>query len=255
MENDHGAALAGRQREHALKEESTMCRDHEDQQAGWTEGERPAADPGAESGTGRIRLLVVDDHPMVRAGIVATIQEVGDMQVVAQASTGEQAIRMYRAHLPDVVLMDLSMPGMDGWTAIDLIRREFPHARIVVLSVRDGDEEIRRAVALGAAGYLFKDAGREKVVGSIRAVHMGLRELPEPLQPDRGRTAAELTARELEVLQLIARGFTNKEIGQLLSITEGTVKTHVVNILGKMSVRDRTQAVTVALQRGVISLD
>ncbi|MEW6367460.1 MAG: response regulator transcription factor [Acidobacteriota bacterium] len=231
-----------------------MYRDHEDERVGGEEGRSRAAAPPAGETTARIRLLVVDDHPIVRAGIVATIEEQSDMEVVAQAGTGEEAIRMFRAHLPDVVLMDLSMPEMDGWTAVEAIRREHPRARIIVLTVYDGEEDIRRALDLGAVGYLLKDASRDKVVAAIRAAHVGLSEAPEKVLSRPGERATELSARELEVLQLISEGFTNREIGEILSISEGTVKTHVVSVLSKMSVRDRTHAVAEAIQRRMIRL-
>jgi len=203
-----------------------------------------------------IRVLIVDDHPVVREGLAAMINRRPDMEVVAEAVNGREAVELCRRHRPDVTLMDLRMPVMGGVEATQAIRREFSDARIIVLTTYDGDQDIYRALQAGARAYLLKDAPREELLEAIRAVHAGQRHLP-PLVA--GRLADhlagnDLTAREQEVLELIAAGKSNREIGADLSITESTVKVHVNNILGKLGVHDRTQAVTTALQRGIVHL-
>lgn len=203
-----------------------------------------------------IRVLIVDDHPVVREGLAAMINRRPDMEVVAEAVNGREAVELCRRHRPDVTLMDLRMPVMGGVEATQAIRREFSEARIIVLTTYDGDQDIYRALQAGARAYLLKDAPREELLEAIRAVHAGQRHLP-PLVA--GRLADhlagnDLTAREQEVLELIAAGKSNREIGADLSITESTVKVHVNNILGKLGVHDRTQAVTTALQRGIVHL-
>ncbi len=204
-----------------------------------------------------IRVLLADDHPMMREGIAAVIERHPDMKVVAQADNGREAVNLYQEHLPDVVLMDLQMPGMDGLEAIVAIRAEYPTARIIVLTTYDGDEDIYRSLYAGAAGYLLKDSSRNDLLEAIRTVHHGKQlvtpEIAAKLAQRIRRT--ELTARELEVLNQIAAGKSNLEIGTLLSISEGTVKAHVNNILTKLSVTDRTQAVITAIQRGIVHLD
>ena len=201
-----------------------------------------------------VRVLVADDHPVVRAGIVSVIAAQSDMRVVGQAGTGEDAVRLFRELRPDVSLIDLNMPGEGGVAAIEAIRREAPRARIIVLTVCDGDEDIRRALDAGAQGYLLKDVSSERLLAAVRSVHAGLREVSEAIESRLAEPPAELTDRELQVLQLIAKGFTNKETGRLLGISEGTVKTHVVSILAKLQASDRTEAVMVAMQRGILHL-
>ncbi len=202
----------------------------------------------------RIRVLVADDHPLVRAGIAAAIAENEDMEVVGEAASGAEARDQFRSRRPDVVLLDLSMPVMEGLEALDAIRSEFPKARIIVLTVREGDEDIRRAMDGGACGYLLKSTSPEALVAAVRSVHCGLRLFPDEVLMRLGESRVKLTERETVILQLIARGFSNREIGGLLSITEGTVKTHVVSILAKLSARDRTEAVTIGLQRGILHI-
>jgi len=201
--------------------------------------------------------LVVDDHPMIRAGLTLTISPEPDMTVVGSASTGREGLEQYRQHQPDITLMDLRMPEMGGVEAIRTIRAEFPSAKIIVLSTYQGDEDIFRALEAGAVTYLLKDTLAEKMVGIIREVAGGGRPiLPEVAQRMTERMfQAALTNREIEVLQLVARGMRNKEIAAELRISEETVQGHVKNILAKLSVHDRTEAVAVAIRRGIVHLD
>jgi DNA-binding NarL/FixJ family response regulator len=204
----------------------------------------------------QIRLLVVDDHNIVRSGLTALIGTEPDMTVVAEATNGQQAIDLFRQHQPDVTLMDLRLPLIGGVEAITSIRKEFPTARIIVLTTYDGDEDIYRALQAGACGYLLKGMLADELLEAIRAVHSGLRRIPAAVAQrlaDR-MGGPELTPREVEVLNLIVKGNSNKEIGAALFIGEATVKTHVNNILGKLGASDRTQAATMALQRGIIHL-
>ncbi|HEV2473784.1 MAG TPA: response regulator transcription factor [Chthonomonadales bacterium] len=206
--------------------------------------------------SGHIRILVADDHPVVREGLTAILESRQDMEVVAEAANGREAVELYRQHRPDIILMDLRMPVMDGVAATDEIRKESPAARIVLLTTYDADEHIYRGLKAGAKAYLLKDTGREELVESIRAVHAGKTSIPgrvaEKLALRLGRR--ELTARETEVLELLAGGNSNAEIGNKLFITEGTVKAHVNNILSKLAVSDRTQAVTEAIRTGIVSV-
>jgi DNA-binding NarL/FixJ family response regulator len=194
---------------------------------------------------------------MVRAGLVATISPEPDMAIVASASNGREGLEQYRLHEPDITLMDLKMPDMGGVEAIRTIRAEFPNARIVVLSTYQGDEDIYRALEAGAVTYLLKDMLADKMMGVIREVAAGGRPIPpeiaQRLTPRMFQTA--LTNREVEVLQLVARGMRNKEIAGALKISEETVQGHVKNILSKLSVHDRTEAVAVAIRRGIVHLD
>jgi len=204
-----------------------------------------------------IRILVIDDHPMIRAGLTATIEPEPDMMVVASASNGREGLEQFRVHRPDVTLMDLKMPDMGGVDAIRRIRAEFSSAQIIVLSTYQGDEDIYRALEAGAITYLLKDMIADKMMEVIREVAGGGRPiLPEVAQRLTGRMfKASLTARELEVLQLIAAGKRNKEIAGVLNISEETVQGHVKNILAKLNVNDRTEAVSVAVRRGIVHLD
>ena len=203
-----------------------------------------------------IRIMVIDDQAVVRQGFVSLINTVADMEVIAQGVNGKQAVELYRQHQPDITLMDLRMPVLSGVDAIAQIRREFANARIIVLTTYDGDEDIYRALQAGAQGYLLKDMFFEELEDAIRKVHAGARRLPpviaERLAERMG--ASELTVRELEVLQEIVNGKSNKEIASSLRICEATVKSHINNILGKLGVTDRTQAATRALQRGIVHL-
>jgi two-component system NarL family response regulator len=200
--------------------------------------------------------MIVDDHFVVRMGLAAIIGSYPDLTVVAECANGQQAIELFRKHRPDVTLMDLRMPGMGGVEATKAIREEFPSGRIIVLTTYDGDEDIYRALQAGARAYLLKDLPGDELVEAIRAVHSGKTRIPAQVASRLAERMprSELTAREMEVLELIVKGKSNKEIAFALSITEGTVKVHVNNILGKLGVSDRTQAATTALQRGIIHL-
>jgi DNA-binding NarL/FixJ family response regulator len=204
----------------------------------------------------RIRIMVVEDHHVVRQGLVALLKGTPDMEVIAEAQDGAQAVERFRQHRPDITLMDLRMPNLGGAQATEAIRKEFPQARIIVLTTYDGDEDIYRAIQAGARGYLLKDMFGEELMEAIRAVHAGKSRIPaavaERLADRMG--GPNLTARELSVLQLIVKGKSNKEIADELGIFESTVKTHVNNILSKLDVNDRTQAATTALQRGIVHL-
>jgi DNA-binding NarL/FixJ family response regulator len=204
-----------------------------------------------------IRVLVADDHPVVRAGLAAVLVQQPDLVLVAEADNGENAVALYREHHPDVCLMDLRMPVMDGVEAIRTITTEFPAARILALTTYEGDADIRRALEAGARGYLLKDMLLTDVIGAVRAVHRGERVIPNAVAarlaefPER----SDLTERELEVLQFVARGLSNKEVARVIGRTDETVKIHLKNVFAKLGVADRTEAVTVALTRGLIHLD
>ncbi|HEY5382456.1 MAG TPA: response regulator transcription factor [Acidobacteriaceae bacterium] len=204
-----------------------------------------------------IRLLVVDDHPVVRGGLVALLGTVEDMTVVAEASDGREAFEQYSVHQPDVTLMDLRLRNVGGVEAIHLIRAEWPQARIIVLTTFDGDEDIYRAIQAGAKAYLLKGMSVEELISTIRSVHQGKVRIPAAIAEKlAGRMAGpQLTGRELEVLERIVRGRSNKEIASDLTISEATVKTHINNLLSKLGVDDRTGASTAALQRGIVHLD
>ena len=201
-----------------------------------------------------IRILVVEDHNVVRQGLVALVKTVPDMEVVAEASDGKQALELFRQHNPDVTIMDLRLPVMSGVDAIKAIRQEFSAARIIVLTTFDGDEDIYRALQAGARGYLLKDMFGEELMDAIRTVHGGKTRIPPAVAQRLAERMAGpgLTARELGVLKLIVAGKSNKEIGQELTISEATVKTHINSILSKLAVSDRTQATTTALPRGIV---
>lgn len=201
-----------------------------------------------------IRVLVVDDHPVFREGIRAVLATAADVEVVAEAGDGREAIAAFRAHAPDVVLMDLRMPHMNGSDATAAILRLAPEARVVVLTTFDGDEDIHRALTLGAKGYLLKDATRDEILAALRAVHAGKRYVaPEAATRLAERPVGrDLTDRELQVVEGIAGGRSNREIGGELGISEATVKSHVNAILAKLEARDRTEAAMIALRRGLI---
>jgi DNA-binding NarL/FixJ family response regulator len=204
-----------------------------------------------------ITILTADDHPLIRDGLAAVLRGENGLHVVAEAANGEEAIEAYARVRPDVVLMDLRMPVMDGLTATRAILAEDPNARIIVLTTYDGDEDIHRALAAGARGYLLKDMMRTDLLGVIRAVHRGQRGIPAPVAARLAEHTPRigLTPRELEVLRLVAEGLSNAEVADRIGRTEGTVKVHLKNILQKLDVRDRTEAVTTALRRGFIRLD
>lgn len=201
-----------------------------------------------------LRLLVVDDHPVVRAGVVALLEREPDFEVVAEAADGETAVQLFAIHQPDVAILDLGLPGMSGVGAIVEIRRRFPAARIVVLTVFDGDEDIYRALEAGARAYLLKDTSREELAATVRAVAAGLRRIPPAVAERLAQrmSGSELTRRESEILALIVAGRGNKQIGAALGIGEGTVKTHVNRLLAKLGVADRTEAAVTAIRRGLV---
>lgn len=203
-----------------------------------------------------IRILTVDDHPIVRNGIVGLLEDQVDMLLIGEASNGREAIQQYRAHLPDITLMDLQMPEMSGVDAIIAIRSEFPHARIIVLTTYTGDVQVVRALKAGAQGYLIKNLLHKDLLDAIRRVHSGKKILTPELSCEVASHAADdsLTPAEISVLRLIAEGNANKRIAAELSISEETVKSRVKNILSKLGASDRTQAVTIALKRGIIEL-
>lgn len=204
----------------------------------------------------RIRIIVADDHFVVRMGLSALVNTEPDMEVVGEAVDGVQAVNLYAQTKPDLVLMDLRMPVKDGIQATKDIRTRFPEARVLMLTTFDGDTDIHRAIQAGAQGYVLKNSTGDELIPALRAVAKGRRWIPKEIAT---RLASrnlfeELTARELEVLHQMAKGRANKEIGDVLNITEYTVKDHLKNILGKLRVTDRTEAVTVAVQRGIIHL-
>ena len=204
----------------------------------------------------KIRIMVIDDQAVVRQGFVALINTVADMEVIAEGINGQQAIDLYNQHTPDITLIDLRMPVIGGVEAISAIRAKFPDARLIVLTTYDGDEDIYRSLQAGAKGYLLKDVFFEELETAIRTVHSGSRHIPAAIAMRLAERMAssDLTSREMEVLELIVRGQSNKEIGATLAISEATVKSHINNILSKLGVTDRTQAVTTALQRGLVHL-
>ena len=201
-----------------------------------------------------IRVLIAEDHLIARVGVGTIVDTQTDMQVVAEAASGVEAVRMHEQHRPDVTLMDIRMPVMGGIDAMRAIRERAPQARFVALSTYSGDEEIRRALQAGASAYLTKDVLDDELVKTIRLVHAGRAYLPPAVAATLAAhaTRPELTARELDVLALIVRGMGNKQIASELKIAEYTVKNHVKNVLSKLGVEDRTQAATSALQRGII---
>jgi len=203
-----------------------------------------------------IRILTVDDHPLLREGIAALVASQSDMKVVGEACNGIEALEMFRKHRPDITLMDLVMPEMKGVDAIIAIRAEFPGARIVVLTTYTGDVQVLRALKAGARGYLLKGLLRKELLDTVRAVHAGRKCIPAEVAAQLADHAGDevLSTREIEVLRLIAGGNANKAIADQLSITEETVKGHVRNILAKLSANDRTHAVTLGLKRGIIDL-
>jgi DNA-binding NarL/FixJ family response regulator len=204
-----------------------------------------------------LRVMCVDDHPLVRKGVAAILANEPDMELVAEASDGQEAVEKYRQLHPDVVLMDLRMPHMDGTEATRAIRSEDPEARIIALTSYDGDQDIYRALEAGVRGYILKEMVHSEVVKAIRTVQAGKRLMP----PEVAERLSEyfpqvaLTPREVEVLSLVARGMANKEIAHKLGTANGTIKMHVQNILEKLGASDRTHAVTIAIERGILHLD
>jgi len=203
-----------------------------------------------------IRVLAVDDHPLLREGIATLVNAEPDMKLVAEASNGKEAVEKFRSHRPDITLMDIQMPGVNGIEAITQIQSECPDARIIVLTTYTGDVQVIRALRAGARGYILKGHVHRELLETIRSVHAGKKRIPPEIAAELAEHAAddELTAREIEVLQLIGGGNANKQIADQLSIGETTVKTHVTNILSKLGASDRAHAVTIGLKRGIIQL-
>lgn len=203
-----------------------------------------------------IRILVAEDHLVARVGVSTIVNMQPDMTVVAEASNGQQAVELYRKHVPDVALLDMRMPIMSGVEAATAIRGEFPNARLVALTTYGGDEDIRRSLAAGVQAYLTKDVLHDELLKAIRAVHAGQTYLPAGVAAALAAQMPrpDLSAREVQVLELIVRGLANKQIAYSLNIAEHTVKNHVKNILSKLGVQDRTQAATAAIQRGIVHL-
>ena len=205
----------------------------------------------------QIRVMVIDDHQIVWQGLVALLNTEDDLTVIAEGSDGQQAVELFKQHAPDVTLMDLRMPGIGGVEAINRIRRITPNAKIIVLTTYDGDEDIFRALQAGAQSYLLKGVSFEDLTEAIRMVHAGQKRIPAAVAERLAErfSVEPLTGRELQVLELIVRGKSNKEIGSDLKISEATVKSHINSLLSKLGVSDRTQAATTAIQRGLVHLD
>ena len=201
-----------------------------------------------------IRILIADDHPIVRGGLADLINRQEDMTVVAEAANGSEALSQFLRCRPDVIIMDLRMPEMDGVKAVKAIRVEYPSARILVLTTYDGDADIFEALSAGASGYLLKDAPRQEIMEAIRAVNRGKRVIPSEVAAKLADRIGlvELSSREMDVLRLVADGKSNFQIASLLNLAEGTVKSHVSSVIRKLDADDRTQAVTVAIRRGIL---
>lgn len=208
------------------------------------------------SAAGAIRILTVDDHPVLREGIAAVLASEQDMILVAEASNGREAVEQFRTHHPDVTLMDVQMPEVNGIDAIVKIREEFPDARIIVLTTYTGDAQAARAFKAGAFGYLLKNMVRKELIDTIRTVHAGKKRIPPDIAVEMAQHHSDdaLTVREIEVLREVAAGNANKMVAQLLHISEETVKAHMRSILSKLGANDRTHAVTIAVKRGIIEI-
>lgn len=204
--------------------------------------------------TKTIKVLAVDDHPMLREGIAAVIEGETDMELIGEATNGHEAIEFFRSQRPDVTLMDLQMPGMNGIDTITAIRHEYPNARFVVLTTYQGDVQALRALKAGASGYLLKNMLRKDLLDTIRAVHAGRRRIPPEIAAELAEHVTEdaLSDREVNVLRQVAAGNSNKIIGAQLSVSEATIKGHMKSILAKLGANDRTHAVTIAIKRGII---
>ena len=204
----------------------------------------------------RIRILLVDDHPIMREGIAAVLSTEPEMALVAEASNGREAIEQFRAHRPDITFMDLQMPVMNGTDAILAIRKEFPDARIVVLTTYSGDTQASRAFRAGASGFVLKNMVRKELIETVRCVHSGKKKIPPEIAVEMAEHHMDdaLTDREIEVLQQVAAGNANKIVANNLCVSEETVKTHMKSILSKLGANDRTHAVTIALKRGIIDI-
>lgn len=206
--------------------------------------------------TDKIRILLVDDHIVMRMGLVTATNGEADMEVVADAENGLDAVKAYRTHRPDVVVLDLRMQGMSGLETIRALREEFGPVRVLIFSNYASGEEVFQAIRAGAAGFVVKEMALDRLLEAIRKVHQGEQYIPpEIAMRMSGRLMSQLSAREVEVLQLVAQGRSNKEVAAALHVVEGTVKIHVTNILAKLGVSDRTQAILVAVKRGIIQID
>jgi DNA-binding NarL/FixJ family response regulator len=208
------------------------------------------------SSSGKIKVLSVDDHPLLREGLAAIVNSQDDLEMVAQAASGREAIQLFRQHRPDVTLMDLRMPDGSGIDVVSAIVAEFPDARIVMLTTFEGDVEIQRSLAAGARGYLLKTTPPVELVEVIRQVHAGKKRIPQEVAAQLAEHIADerLTSREIDVLQHVASGNRNRDIAEQLFISEETVKVHVKHIMEKLGARDRTSAVAIAVRRGIIQL-
>jgi two-component system NarL family response regulator len=204
-----------------------------------------------------IRLMIVDDHPAFRAGLAALCQTEPDMEVVAEGGDGFEALRLYRQEQPDIVLMDLRLPGLGGVEAIIAIRAEFPDARVIVVTTYDGDEDLYRAIQSGAQSYLLKDMSKAEIMENIRAIHAGQPRLAPHLAERLAerRKRRDLSQREMDVLQLLVKGRSNKEIGAALFVSEETVKFHLKTLFAKLDVQDRTEAAISALRQGIVHFE
>jgi len=204
----------------------------------------------------KIRILLVDDHMVIRMGLMTAVSDASDMEVVADVENGQDAIKAFRKHRPDIVILDLRMHGLGGIETLRMLREEFKNARILVFSNYARGEEIYQAMKAGASGFVMKEMPLDRLLEAIRAVHQGDQYMPPEVAVRVGeRLPAQLSPRELEVLQMLGRGFSNKEIGAQLGVVEGTVKIHIANIFGKLSVSDRTQALLTAIKRGIVQID
>ncbi len=219
-------------------------------------GEEYAAGEASMSTAAPIRILAVDDHPLLREGVSAMIRSEPDMALVAEASTGRDGLESFRRHRPDITLMDLRLPDMNGIDAVTAIRAEFPDARIIILTTFEGDVEIHRALEAGARGYLLKSMPPKDLLDGIRQVHAGKKRIPPEVVAQLAEHLSDeaLTSREVEVLRQVAGGNRNRDIAERLFISEETVKVHVKHVMEKLGARDRTEAVAIALRRGIIQL-
>ena len=204
----------------------------------------------------KIRILLVDDHMVIRMGLMTAVSDAADMEVVADVENGQEAIKAYRKHRPDIVVLDLRLQGLSGIETLRTLREEFKNARILVFSSFAKGEEIYQAMKAGASGFVMKEMPLERLLVAIRAVHEGEQYIPPEIAVRVGeRLPAQLSPRELDVLQMLGRGLSNKEIGAQLGVVEGTVKIHITNIFGKLGVTDRTKALLTAIKRGIVHVD
>jgi DNA-binding NarL/FixJ family response regulator len=204
----------------------------------------------------KIRILLVDDHMVIRMGLMTAVSDASDMEVVADVESGQEAIKAFRKYRPDIVILDLRMHGLSGVETLRALRQEFKNARVLVFSSYAKGEEIYQAMKAGATGFVMKEMPLTRLLGAIRAVHGGEHYIPPEIAVRVGeRLPADLSPRELDVLQMLGRGFSNKEIGTQLGVAEGTVKIHITNMFGKLGVADRTQALLAAIKRGILQID